>query len=145
MMFQYFVCPICNCIIKIKKNKHFFLIYCFSRTYSFTRFLLFCKNQTTRRTSRTSSCWISSIKIRATQIFIKDEITGRVDILQCIFEKIVKIELKIKSQDQKKTVFGKFLQKQLCFFGYCHFNLNFYSIFSKMRQSISTLPVIFFM
>ena len=43
-------------------------------------------------------------EVRATKIFIKDEITGRVDILGRIFEKIAK-KLKMISQNQKKRCF----------------------------------------
>ena len=48
-------------------------------------------------------------KARATQNFIKDKITGRVDILWRIFEKIAKKKLKIKSQERKNVVFCKLL------------------------------------
>ena len=45
---------------------------------------------TTWRTSRTTSRWRSTQKVRATQSFIKDKMTGRVDILWHIFEKLQK-------------------------------------------------------
>ena len=58
--------------------------------------------------------------------------TGRVDIR--IFEKIAK-KLKMKSQERKNIVFGLTIEK-------CDFNFNFFEVFLKMRQTISTLQVI---
>ena len=58
--------------------------------------------------------------------------TGRVDIR--IFEKIAK-KLKMKSQERKNIVFGLTIEK-------CDFNFNFFAVFLKMRQTISTLQVI---
>ena len=47
---------------------------------------------------------------QATQNFIEDKMTGRVDILWRIFEKIAK-KLKMKSQEWKNVIFGYFICK----------------------------------
>ena len=51
----------------------------------------FCKKRnvdpTTLRTSRTTSRWLSTQKVWATQNFKKEKMTGRVDILRRIFDK----------------------------------------------------------
>ena len=61
----------------------------------------FCNfNPTTRRTSRTSSRWSSTKKVRAKQNFIKDNIAGRmILILWRIIKKSAK-KLKIKSPEK---------------------------------------------
>ena len=66
--------------------------------------------------------------------------TGSFNILKCIFEKKHKKRLKIRSQDRKKVIFGKFILKysEVVLFGSFDFNFNFFAIFSKMRLSIST-------
>ena len=96
---------------------------------------------TPRRTFRTSSRW-SSTKINK-QNFIKDKMSGRVDILWRIFEKIAK-KLKMKSQERKNVVYGKYIWKhsKIVLYWVLWLKFNFFVIFFKMRQSISTLPVI---
>ena len=50
----------------------------------------------------------------------------------------------MKSQEQKTlylVIFSKNFP-QIYFFGSCYFNFNFFAVFSKMRHTISTLPVI---
>ena len=47
-------------------------------------------------------------KVRATQNFIKDKMTGRVDILWRIFEKVTK-KFQMKSQERENVVFGLFI------------------------------------
>ena len=61
-----------------------------------------------------------------------------------INKKINVKKLKMKSQERKNVVFVSFFWKRskIYFFGSYYFNFNFYAVFSKMRQSISTLPVI---
>ena len=59
-------------------------------------------------------------KVRATQHFIKDKMTGRVDILRRIFEKSAK-KLKMKSQERKNVFFflnySEHKQKNCAFLG----------------------------
>ena len=51
---------------------------------------------------------------------------------------------KFKMKEQKKSFLANFSKtiQILCFLGFCDFHFNFFAIFSKMRHSISTLPVI---
>jgi hypothetical protein len=70
--------------------------------------------------------------------------TGWVDILLRIFEKIAK-KLKLKSQEQKKHNFWLIYLKTFhksTFLGPVTSILTFFTVFSKMRQTIWTLPVI---
>ena len=71
---------------------------------------------------------------------IKDKMTGRVDILWRIFEKIAKENY--SHRNEKRTIFERFQSNlpKTMFFRSCDFNFN--RLFSKMRLSISTLPVI---
>ena len=68
-------------------------------------------------------------KVRATQYFIEDNMTGRVNILWRMFQKIPK-KLKMK------VIYSKHVQK-LCFFRSYDFNLNFLN-----NECLNTLPVI---
>ena len=63
-------------------------------------------NPTTGRTSRIFSRWSSTKKVRAKQNFIKDKITGMVNIFWRIFEERKSDKVKIKLQDRKTIVFG---------------------------------------
>lgn len=67
--------------------------------------------------------------------------TGRINTLWRILEKRAN-KLTIKSQNQKNVVLVNLFEhvQKFCFFGSCDFNFNFLEIFSKMRQSSSTLP-----
>ena len=92
---------------------------------------------TTWRTSRTTSRWRLTQKVRATQNFIKDKMTGRVDILWCIFEKIAK-KLKMKSQEQKRffrLIYLKTFHKST-FLGPVTSILIFFAVFSNAPDYI---------
>ena len=105
-------------------------------------FLFF--DPTTWRTSRTTSRWRSTLKVRSTQNSIKDKMIGRVDILWCIFEKIAK-KFKNEVTKRKNVVFALFnffvaqtsrthffssILKYLdYFFGSCAFNLDCFAVF----------------
>ena len=68
--------------------------------------------------------------------------TRRADLLSRIFEKNEK-KLNMKSRNGK-TLFLVNLSEnvqQIYFFGSCYLNFNFFVVFSKKRQSISTLLV----
>ena len=70
----------------------------------FYNFFFFFKyfNPTPRRTS-----WSSTKKVRATQNIIKDKMTGRVDILGHIFEKIAqKLKNEVTGRKNKKNIQG---------------------------------------
>ena len=84
-------------------------------------------------------------KVRATKNFIKDKMTGRVNIILRIFEKIAK-KLKMKSQEQKNVVLVNLSENfpKIYFFGSCYFNFDFLAVFSKIHQSKSTVLVILF-
>jgi hypothetical protein len=91
-------------------------------------FLFF--DPTTWRTSRTTSRWRSTLKVRSTQNSIKDKMIGRVDILWCIFEKIAK-KFKNEVTKRKNVVFALFIWKcsKNYFFGSCAFNLDCFAVF----------------
>ena len=72
------------------------------------------------------------------KIFIEDKNTGRVNILKHTFEKIAK-KSKLKSQDSKNVQSN--LPKK-CFSGPVTIIFNFFTLFSKMCHSKSTLLVI---
>ena len=90
------------------------IIVIFSVNLPMVSIYKFCKKRnfdpTTWRTLRTTSKWRSTQKIRATEHFIKDEITRRVDILWRISKKIAK-KLKMKSQERKNLIYLKTFQK----------------------------------
>ena len=70
--------------------------------------------------------------------------TGRVDIVWHIFAKTAK-KLKLTQDRTQKSRFVESFQinkPKTTFFCSCDFIFNFFAIFSKMRHSISTLPVI---
>ena len=67
-------------------------------------FYFWC-DPTTWRTSKTTSRLRSTQKVRATQNFINDKMTERVDILWRIFVKNAK-KLKMMSQERKNDVLG---------------------------------------
>ena len=60
----------------------------------------------------------------------------------CKKEKCKKVKNEVTGR--KNVIFGLFIWKNLKinFFGSCDFNYNFFAIFSKMRQTLATLPVI---
>ena len=101
----------------------------------------FCKReiliQSTWRTSRTTSMWRSTQKVRATQNFIKDKMTGRVNKLWRIFLKIAKkLKNKVKGTEKRRfwLIYLKTFHKST-FLGPVTSILTF-------LQTISTLPVI---
>ena len=67
-----------------------------------------------------------------TKQLIKDKMTGRVDIIWRIFEKIAK-KLKWKSQNPRKHNFWMVLEKFAKNDFFCSFILNFLALFFKMR------------
>ena len=66
--------------------------------------------------------------------------TGRVDILWCIFEKNAK-KLNEVTGNEKNWFWSKNIQK-IHFFWSCYFNFNVFAVFSKKRQSKLILLVI---
>ena len=84
----------------------------------------------------------STQNVRATQNFIKNKKTRKVVILWRIFGEIEK-KFEMKSQERTNIVFGLFIWKgsKNYFFGSCNFNFNFFAVFSKIRRSITNLPV----
>ena len=78
----------------------------------------------------------STQKVLATQNFIKDKMTGRVDILWPIFKKIAK-KLRIKSQERKTSFLVDLSENVLkilkMFFWSCDLNYKFFVLFLKMR------------
>ena len=89
---------------------------------------------TTWRTSRSTSRWSSTQKVRATPNFIKDEMTGRVDIRK-IFEKLQNI--KNWSHMTKKRCFllnYSKIFKYIFFFGTLTSFLPFLQLSKKKRQ-----------
>ena len=92
--------------------------------YIFFLFFKFFFNPTTWRTSRISSVWRSTKKVQATQNFIKDKITKRVDILWRIFER------------DKKAQFLSFLSPlpKNMFFSSCDFIFNFFCTYQPFQS-----------
>ena len=71
--------------------------------------------------------------------FIKDKMTGRVDIVWSIFENISKVQIEVTGPNKKHNVCYIYQKKRvpvLCF------QFELFPLFLKMRQSISTIPVI---
>ena len=57
---------------------------------------------TTWRTSRTTSRWRSTKKVRATQNFIKDKMTGRVDILANFWNNCKKVKNEVTGTEKRR-------------------------------------------
>ena len=102
-----------------------------------------CNPTRTRRTSRISSRWRSTKKVHKKQIYRKAH-----------FEKSAK-KLKMKSQDRKNVVFGKFIWKLskivlfwvlwLKFLFFCNFSkLHFLVILSFMNFFVAQTSITFF-
>ena len=101
------------------------------RTYLVSRYI---------GTSRTTSRWRSTQKFWSTQNFIK-KMTGRVDIYSGAF--LRKLQKKVKWSHRKgKMLFLVYLSEnvqKIYFFGS---SIWIFAVFLKMRQTLSTLPVI---
>ena len=77
-----------------------------------------------------------AIEVWATKTFIEDKIN-----LKGRFKRRISGEIEKKLKLKKSTIFESNLPKSM-FFRSCDFVFNFFALFSKMRQSISTLPAI---
>ena len=78
-------------------------------------------------------------------MFIKDKMTGRVDIVRKTAKnRKLQQSLKRSSRAQNSRFVESFQinYSKTTFFCSCDFIFNFFPIFSKMRHSISTLPVL---
>ena len=112
---------------------------------------------TTWRTSRTTSRWSSTPKSRATQNFVKDKITGRVNIFWRIFRKFQKVKNEVAWTEKpifwfiylksfKKLTFNFFAVSQktrTCFFLQFLDKLNISAIYESIILIFSVnLPLI---
>ena len=114
--------------------------------FNFITILFYEKNSHIQPTTGTYKDWsrhsppyiLSIKKVRATKNFIKDKMTGRVDILWRIFEKMRKIKNLSHAQYPKKHRFFYCFRRN---WQNPETTIIFIAFLSKMRHSISTLPV----